>query len=204
MFDNEVVTVSALPVLPALQAVVPGLRRGQALAVDDAGALALAVVAGASGAGAWCAVVGLPEFGVEAAAGMGCDLTRMLLVDHPKERWAEVVAALIEVVDVLLVRPPGQLPPGVKRRLMALARTSGCALVVTGPWEGAALRIRVTSSLWTGVDQGHGHLRGRRVQVVAEGRGQAGRPRSAWLWLPAPDGSVVGADLVPVKDAEVA
>lgn len=197
-------SADSLPVLPALQAVVPELRRGQVVAVDGAGALALAMVAGASGAGSWCAVVGLPEFGVEAAAGMGCDLGRMLLVDHPGERWADVVAALIEAVDVLLVRPPGHLPPGVVRRLMALARTSGCALVVTGPWEGAALRLRVASSLWTGVEQGHGHLRGRRVKVVAEGRGQAGRPRSAWLWLPAPDGSVAGADLVPVEDAEVA
>ncbi|MEV4006445.1 hypothetical protein [Actinomadura sp. NPDC049753] len=70
-----------VPVLPALRTVVPGggLRPGSVVGLDGPGAasLGLALAAGVSrhggedGAGGWCAVVGLPGFGVAAAAGMG-------------------------------------------------------------------------------------------------------------------------------------
>jgi hypothetical protein len=40
---------------------------------------------------------------------------------------------------------------------------------------------------------GHGRLRARKAQVVASGRGAGERPRSAWLWLPGPDGAVTMA-----------
>src|SRR2546423_2798988 len=68
-----------VPVLPALREVLPGgvLRRGGAVAVQDRvrawgeapSYLALALAAGASAGGAWCGVVGLPAFGIAAAAG---------------------------------------------------------------------------------------------------------------------------------------
>ncbi|PSK96625.1 hypothetical protein CLV30_1255 [Haloactinopolyspora alba] len=195
---------SSLPALPALRPVLPGLRRGQVVTVDGVGALALALMAGPSQAGSWCAVVGVPDLGVPAASGMGCDPERMLLIDEPGERWVDVVAALLGAVDVVLVCPPARAPSPVVRRLSALARTSGSCLVVAGAWEGAMARLRVESSLWTGVGQGHGHLRGRRVRVVAEGRGAGGRSRSAWLWLPGPDGSVRPADLVAVDGERTA
>lgn len=191
---------SLLPVLPALQPVLPGLRRGQVVEVEGAGALALALLAGASAAGSWCAVVGWPSCGVLAASGMGCDLERMLLVDEPGERWADVVATLLEAVDIVLVRPPGRPPPGLVRRLTAISRKAGSVLIVAGSWEGAVARLRVDSSLWTGVEQGHGHLRGRRVKVVAEGRG---RPRAAWLWLTRSSGEVAPAELVAVPGEDV-
>ncbi|MGP4113477.1 hypothetical protein ACTWP5_21520 [Streptomyces sp. 4N509B] len=194
--SSESATPPPLPVLPALRGLLPGLRRGQAVTVDGVGALPLALLAGPSAGGAWCAVVGLPECGMLAAAGMGVDLDRLLLVDEPGERWAEVVAALLPAVEVVMVRPVPRPSPQVVRRLTALARRHGATLVVAGPWEDARVRLRVESSLWTGLGDGHGHLRGRRVRVVAEGRGVAGgRPRSAWLWLPAPDGGVAGSDL---------
>jgi hypothetical protein len=194
-------------VLPALERLLPdGLPRGQAVTVDGVGALPLALVAGAvatrrstePGPEHWCAVVGLPDAGVLAAAEMGADLDRMLLVDQPGERWAEIVATLVSAVDVILLRPPSPPPDGMTRRLMALARRHGVAFVVVGGWGGATLRLQVTASLWTGLGDGHGHLRGRRVQVVADGRGAGRRPRSAWLWLPGPDGTVAAADLEAV------
>lgn len=198
-----------LPVLSALRGLLPaGLPRGQAVAVDGVGALSLALVAGAVPAGVpaadrWCALVGTPEAGVLAAAGMGADTDRLLLVDEPGERWPDVVATLLPAVEVVLLRPPSPPSAGVNRRLTALARRHGSALVVAGStssWEGAYLRLRVATSLWVGLADGHGHLRGRRVKVVAEGRGAGGRPRASWLWLPAEDGSVAGADLVAVPE----
>jgi hypothetical protein len=179
-----------LAVLPSLQSLVPWLRRGQVVSVDGGGSLPLALAAGASAEGAWCAVVGMPECGVLAASDMGVDPGRLLLVDEPGGRWPEVVATLLGPVEVVLLRPPAQPSVVEVRRLTAHARRHGAVLVVAGAWQGAYLRLRVASSLWTGLGDGHGHLRGRRVQVVAEGKG---RPRAAWLWLPDPDGKVAFA-----------
>src|SRR3954469_5503144 len=80
-----------VPVLPVLHEVVPegGLRPGTVTAVEGSPALALALTAGLGER--WCAVVGLPEVHVAAAAAMGgddggLDPMRVLLVDDPGRR----------------------------------------------------------------------------------------------------------------------
>jgi hypothetical protein len=190
---------SPIPVLPALHAVVPegGLRPGTITVAEGSSALALALTAGLEDR--WCAVVGLPEVNVAAAASMGggdggLDPRRVLLVDDPAQRWADVVAALTDGCAMVLTRPPVRPAPATTRRLTATARRNGCALVVTGPWEGADLRLRVEASHWSGLGEGTGHLRGRQALVTSSGRGAAGTGRSAWLWLPAPDGAVTLAE----------
>jgi hypothetical protein len=52
------------------------------------------------------------------------------------------------------------------------------------------LTLRTTEVAWTGLGIGTGHLTGRRVTVVAEGRGVNGRSRVAKLWLPVSDGTI--------------
>ncbi len=146
-------------------------------------------------------MVGMPDCGVLAAAGMGVDLARLLLIDEPGPRWAEVVATLVGSVEVVLLRPPVRPSSVEVRRLTAHARRHGGVLVVAGGWTGAPLRLRVVSSIWTGLGDGHGNLRGRRVRVVAEGKG---RPETAWLWLPGPDGSVEAADVAVDELVEAA
>lgn len=193
-----------LPVLPELQSLVPGLRRGQVVAVDGAGLLPLTLLAGASLMGGWCAVIGVPEFGVLAAAGLGVDLDRVVLVREPGEQWAEVLAALLGAVEVVLVRPPARVPGRLARRLTALAHRHRSTLVVTGEWEGAQTQLRVASWLWTGAREGRGYLQGRRVKVEASGRGASAGSRSAWLWLPGPDGTVSRADLEAMPGGQVA
>lgn len=192
------VETDVLPVLPALRGLLSGLRRGQVVSVDGAGALATALAAGVSADGGWCAAIGMPDLGVLAAVAMGVDPQQLLLVDEPGERWPEVVATMLGAVELVLLRPPVNPSRVYVRRLTAHARRHGAVLVVTGRWEGAQLQLRVVSSLWTGLSDGHGHLRGRRVQVVADGKGP---PRRAWLWLPGPDGTVGPADLAPVEEA---
>ena len=62
--EGPVPDAGMLPVLPALRGLLPeGLRRGTVVAVGGWGLLCLAVAAGASAAGAWCAAVGLPQLG---------------------------------------------------------------------------------------------------------------------------------------------
>ena len=193
--DEDAVPGSGrLPVLPALDDLLPGgLQRGTVVAVGCWGLLCLAVAAGASAAGAWCAAVGLPQLGVAAAAGAGLDPSRLLLIPDPGPRWPQVVASLLDGCELVLLQPPGHPSAQVRTRLAATLRRCGGVLVVAGRWEGAQARLLVTRQEWAGIGAGHGRLRARRVQVAADGRGAAARPCTRWLWLPGPDGTVGAA-----------
>ena len=137
------------------------------------GLLCLALAAGASAAGAWCAVVGLPQLGVAAAADAGLNPDRMLLIPDPGPNWPQVVASLLDGCDLVLLGPPGRLPAQARRKLEATVRRFGGVLLVAGEWDGAQVRLLVTEQEWTGIGAGHGRLRARRAQVVADGRGAA-------------------------------
>lgn len=178
-----------VPVLPGLAGLFPdqGLRRGATVAVRGSASLLLAVLAGPAAGGSWCAVVGLPQVGVVAAAEAGVVLERLVLVPAPGRRAAVVTAALLEAFDVVVL-PGDAVTRSEARRLQARARTDGAVLVATGPWDGADLRLEVTAGRWEGLGEGHGHLRAWSVEVVAGGRGAAVRPRRGRLWLPDPDG----------------
>jgi hypothetical protein len=194
-----------LPVVPALQPLLPGqgLRRGSTVAVGRSAALALALVAGASAAGSWVAAVGLPDLGIVAAAETGIALERLALVPAPgATAWPTVVAAFLDAVDVVLVRPPARLPAAQARRLAARARERGAVLVPLGAWsEPADLRLAVTASSWLGLGQGHGSLRARQVEVLVAGRGAASRERRILLWLPSPSGAIAPARMVAAVPA---
>jgi hypothetical protein len=192
-----------LPVLPAWGELLPGgLARGSVVAAGRWSLLCLALAAGASVAGAWCAVAGVPQLGVSAAVGVGLDPARLLLVPDPGTAWPQVVASLLDGCELVLLRPPDRAPAALRRRLEAVLRCCGSVLVVAGEWDGAQARLLVTRQEWAGIQPGHGRLRARRVLVVADGRGAAARPRTRWLWLPGPDGSVGPADqtVMPRRD----
>ena len=75
---------SVLPVLPALAGLLPGggLARGSVLSVEQPGLLCLALVAGASAAGAWCGVAGLP-FANELTAPAKMELSSAVPIEPP-------------------------------------------------------------------------------------------------------------------------
>ncbi len=177
-----------LPVQPCLSGLLPGdaLRRGSTVAVEGSTSLAMALVALSSASGSWCAVVGLPSLGLMAAAELGVVLERLALVPEPGSSWPSVVAALLDAVDAVVVRPPASARPAHARRLSARARERGAVLVPLGPWDVADVRLAVTRCEWEGLGLGHGHLRARRLEVRARGRGAAARPRQEWVWLPGP------------------
>jgi len=207
----EVITGAAgtgtLPVLPALRELLPrgGLARGSVVAVAEFGLLILALAAGASADGAWCAIAGVPEAGVLAAVGLGLDAERTLLVPDPGHAWPQVVASLLDGCELVLLRPPAGAPAPqaqVRQRLEATLRRGRGVLLVAGDWPGAQVRLRVLTQGWTGLGDGHGRLRACCAQVLADGRGEAAVPRTRWLWLPAEDGRVTVAEPadIPVPD----
>jgi hypothetical protein len=183
-------------VLLALRELLPrgALARGSVMAVPDSGLLSLAVVAGASADGAWCAIAGMPEAGLVAGAGLGLDLERTLLVPDLGTNWPQVVASLLDGCELVLVRPPSRGSAQVRQRLEAALRRARGVLVVAGDWPGAQVRLRVTAQGWTGLGDGFGRLRACCAEVVADGRGEAALAKKRWLWLPAEDGTVAVAD----------
>ena len=210
------------PVVSALRELLPrgGLARGSVVTVPDSGLLCMAVVAAASADGAWCAIAGMPEAGLVAGAGLGLDLERTLLVPDlgraigdgavggratgggaaggravsGSAGWPQVVASLLDGCDLVLVRPPSRASAQVRQRLEATLRRARGVLVVAGDWPGAQVRLRVTAQGWTGLGDGFGRLRACCAEVVADGRGEAARAKTRWLWLPAEDGTVAVAD----------
>lgn len=200
-----------LPVLPALEGLLPGgLKRGSTVGVGGAAGartLALAVCAGPSAAGSWVGALGLPSLGLVAAAEAGVSLERLLMVaEPPPSAWATVAATLLEAVDVVLAAPPAHPRAADARRLAARARERGSVLVLTGGvrWPVPLdVTLTVTAARWHGLGEGHGHLRARRVEVVGGGRGAAARERRATLWLPGTSGDVE-AEAEPELEAETA
>ncbi|MEV7775956.1 hypothetical protein [Kitasatospora sp. NPDC086791] len=182
----------AVPVLPALQELLPdrGLRPGTAVRVGGSTALSLALLAAATTEGTWCAAIGCEGLGLVAAAEIGVALDRLHLVERPGEHFEDAAAAYADAAGVLLLRPGRPLSDRSAARLTALARRHGCALVVDGSWPSPQVRLQVTARQWTGVGMGRGRLRGQRVMVEVGGRGAAARGRQVGLWLPDADGRV--------------
>lgn len=182
-----------LPVRPELTGLLPnrGLRRGSTIAVgagqprrSGATSLILALLAEASRAGSWCAVVGVPTFGAGAAAEAGIALDRLALVPNPGPEWPTVVAALIDGVDVVVTAVPTTVSASIATRLAARARQRGSVLVPYGRWDGADVTLQVVRGVWEGLGPGRGRLRRREVTVSARGRGAAARPKEIKVWLP--------------------
>jgi hypothetical protein len=186
-----------LPVAAPLRSVLPGggLRRGSTVAVRSSIALLLALLAEASAEGAWCALVGLPEVGLVAAAEAGLVLPRVALVPHPGADLVAVTAALLDGVDLVVVAGVERLRAGDRQRLVARARQRGAVLLPIGHWPGAELEISVAFGRWQGLaGDGAGRLRARPARVRVNGRGSAQRHRLTSVLLPGPDGMVAEAD----------
>ncbi len=174
----------SIPTLEAFAELLPGgaLKQGASYSVEGSLTLLMALLAGPSAAGSWCGVVGVPEFGIEAAAGFGIDLDRVAFVPHPGEHWLTVSAALADVLSIVVLRPAKRVGDGVAARLAARIRQRESTLIVLGPWPQSEAVLSLSESRWTGLGDGHGYLSARRVTVTVAGR--SGRPRSRGLWLP--------------------
>lgn len=189
-----------LPVASELASVLPraGLHRGSTLAVHGSTSLLLALLAEATAAGFWAAVVGMPNLGVLAASELGVRLSRLGLVPRPGGEFSSATAALLDGMDLVAVAPPGgRADDRLLRRLSARARSRGAVLLSSGAWPGADLELRCVAGSWSGAEGGAGHLRERRVAVEVTGRGSAARPVRTELYLPASAGRPAPCDAAP-------
>ncbi|MEU8075934.1 hypothetical protein AB0B31_10830 [Catellatospora citrea] len=199
--DRPVSTASALadtqmdPVLPVhdgLRGLLPwpGLRRGAVVSVVGSAMLLLSVLGATSAQGSWCAVVGMPQLGMAAAAEAGCALDRLALIPQPGPQWPDIVGALIDGFDAVVVCPPAPPSGRTAAALAARARQRGSVLLpYTDAWPGADLTLQVTDRQWHGLGWGYGRLRYADLTVTSRGRGVAGRSRDTVVRLPLSAGS---------------
>ena len=215
--DDGGLATKGIPTHPAIASLLPGgaMRAGAIYSVGPSAALTIALLAAPSRAGLWAAVVGMPEFGIEAAHESGVRLDRLVLVPRPGEHWLSTIGVLAEVMGVIVVRAPRSAAPGALDRLTARLRQHGCTLVVTGALAGGAVvggsragassvlgdaARTVERSRWHGIGHGHGFLAERELTVrVSVG---AGAPRTAVLRMPEPESegeldAAAGLDAAP-------
>jgi hypothetical protein len=162
-----------------------GLQRGSVVRVDGppgsgATSLLLALVAAATAAGEWAAVVdGDGVLGGLAAAEAGVALERLAVVRNvPAAVYGRVLATLLDGVSLVGMTVPRRFRASDARTLAARARERAGVLVAVGSWPGeATLRLRAEHSWWSGLGRGEGLLGERVLRVAVSGRGAAGRER---------------------------
>jgi hypothetical protein len=171
---------SWLPVPESLAEQLPaGLPRGTVAVLSGARSLPVGMAASVTGAGGHVAVVGLPDFGLLAAAEMGADLSRLAVIPDPGTDPVEVAAVLMDGMDLVLLGLAGRSVPATRARaVVARARQRGCTLLVTGgQWQGASMRMDarvcgydITATRGGAPVVGCGRISGVRVSVRARGR----------------------------------
>jgi hypothetical protein len=131
----------------------------------------------------------MPQLGAEAAEAMGVDLSRLVLIPEPGDRWLAVTATVAEVLPVVAVRPPRRAADAEVSRLAARLRDRGTVLLVQGPWPQAEASIGVGEPEWRGLGRGHGYLAEREVTVTVAGR-RSSLPRRGHALLPGTQGQM--------------
>jgi len=171
-----------LPMLSPLDTLLPqgGLPRGSVVSLQpEEGATGLTsllftLLAGPSKP--WSALVGFGDLGLAAAAELGVDLTRLVLVPDPGVDVLQILSVLIDGVDVIAVSVPnGPIGSASRQRVLAgRLRQRGAVLLAVGPWPGADLTLTVATAGWRGLGAGHGRLRDRELVVRLAGRRRGG------------------------------
>jgi hypothetical protein len=186
---------AVLPLHPALADLLPGrgLQTGTVYSVSPSPSLILALMGAVSQRGSWCAAVGMPTLGLEAAGSFGVELSRLILVPSPGQRWLAVVSALAEVVPLIAVSPGSAVRDADAARLSARLRDRGCTVLATSTWPQSEGLISLHDPHWSGIGEGWGLLSDRTVTVTAQTRSTP-RPQSLRVQLP---GGLGGVQAVP-------
>lgn len=168
----------SVPTHPLLDGLLT-LRAGGVYTVT-ARTLAMLLMVGPSADGAWTALVGAPEFGVQAAHEFGIDVSRLVAVPEPSGDILAVIGALVDVADVLVLSPV-RLTGADTARLVARLRERRCVLITWGAWSRADAHLDWTNVTWHGLGAGHGYLQARRATLEVRVRDRVVGRREVWL-----------------------
>lgn len=167
-----------------LAAVLPrgGIAGGSVVGLRGDGTTSLLFALLSASPASWSALVAMPDLGLLAAAELGVDLNRVVVVPEPGPDLLQVISILVDGVDVVAAAVgPGVRPgPGRMRVLGGRLRQRGAVLLTMGGWPDADLVLTGSWENVTGLGDGFGRLRDRELAVEVSGRG-IGRPRRTTL-----------------------
>lgn len=135
-----------------------GLPRGVVCSVHGSTALLLALAAAVSAQNGWVAFVGMGDLNFVAATDLGLDLGRVVVVPEPGGQVPEVLASLIDGMDLVVTTQRVGVTSGQQTRLSARAKQRGTTLLIAGDWPQARIRLSGQAGDWQGVDRGLGRL----------------------------------------------
>lgn len=135
-----------------------GLPRGAVCCVQGSTMLLLALAAHVSAQDGWVAFVGMADLNFVAALDLGMDLSRVVVIPEPGSQVPEIMATLIDGMDLVVTAARVGLTNGQQSRLNARARERGTTLLVAGDWPQARLHISGQAGAWQGANQGLGRL----------------------------------------------
>lgn len=180
-----------VPVIDELAELFPAgrLRPGSSISIaGESGrtSLLLQLLAGATSAGHWCAVIGMPSLGIASAIELGVSLDRLALIPDPGKQWQPVTGALLSAVDLVVFSPSERCDRGQARRLLAQTRQHHSVFVVMEDsqdhscWpEQTDLTLTAEATQWSGLSVGHGSLSSCQLLVNAQNRRAASLRRAS-------------------------
>ncbi|MBF6333551.1 hypothetical protein [Nocardia transvalensis] len=128
------------------------------------------IAAAATSGGIHTALVGLPRFGLLAAAEMGASLPKLAYIPDPGPDPLEIIRQLVDGIGLVIAGPMGlDVAPSKTRAIVARVRTHDCALLLTGGirWPGTELHITTSIKKFHGIGHGTGRLTSTRFAVEA-------------------------------------
>ncbi|WP_280478990.1 hypothetical protein [Nocardia asiatica] len=176
---------NTLPIPGALGEALPagGLPRGSLIACTGRLGPLLGLLAAATAAGEWTAVLGCPRLGLLAVAEMGGNLSRLAHIPHPGDAPLDVAAVLLDGLPVVVLDRPITPAASRTRAVLARIRSHEAILVTTQTgWARPDLEIHTEPVEYEGIGRGRGRLRSITYTIHVSGRA-ARRPRSTALRL---------------------
>lgn len=168
-----------LAVPDALAPLLPhgAVRRGTSMVVGGSTSLLVQLAAALAVDGAWCALVAHPDLGLAAALDAGLDSARCALVPDPGPTAGEVLGAIVDGFDVVVIGECAALNDRDRRALSQRVRHRGAVLLSALPWPGSEVTLTVTRRSGRGLAT-HGRLVAEELTVTSTGQGLgAGRTR---------------------------
>jgi hypothetical protein len=108
-----------------------------------------------------------------------------------RDPW-NVLAALVDGFDIVVVVTAERVTPTVAQQMAARSRKSGAVIIPYGDaWDGAETTLQIADMEWFGISEGMG----RRVIVEGRRRGVHDAGRCMQIWLPQPDRHWMPADV---------
>lgn len=152
-----------------------GIRLGSTVAVIGSTSLLQTLLRTPTQQGFWSVVVGMPTFGVLAAAEIGVAIERLLFVHHPKDAWITIASSLLDAFPIVVLQPTPYFTHSQARRLSAKAQARHHILITYGEhaarWPQCDYIFHGENVHWDGVSQGYGYLHTQKMNVAVRGKG---------------------------------